>query len=202
MAHAWEYDVREALPADLTGIGVDAQRRALGVAAARVEAAIIRVWPVDTGKSLAGFRREPVGASWRVYNDVSYTPYVHDGLATETAIRATLAARAVTSAALARITARQRTVGARGSFRLLRTVATTPLAKRARAIDSARRAIAGLQSGGIVERSVYSMASAQLRGANFDLAIATLRGRGFLAEARAVKRIGERAGLMQGAAVA
>lgn len=97
--HAWEFDVGPVL-ADVVIDDPDARLGALSLVASRVLAAVVDVWPVATALSLAGFRRAQVGDTYVVYNDVEYTKYVHDGLATRTAERA---ARKARPAALARV---------------------------------------------------------------------------------------------------
>jgi hypothetical protein len=151
MAHAWEFDVRAALTTSVRA-GPDARRTALRVAAEAVLRAIKAVWPVDTGRSLAGFAIEPKGTSWIVYNDVEYTKYVHDGLATRTAQAATLVARVATNAALLRIVAREQTVGARGAFRL-RGVRTLPANIRRLMRQDAPRAIRQLRLMGLAHEA-------------------------------------------------
>jgi hypothetical protein len=71
---------------------------ALSTAATVVLDTITAGWPVDTGLSLAGFRREPRGDSWWVYNDVEYTEYVHGGLADRLAAQGIAKARPIATA--------------------------------------------------------------------------------------------------------
>ena len=201
MAHAWEFDVRAALPRSVADVGVDARRSVLGKVSQDVMRAIIAVWPVDTGRSLAGFRREPSGTSWIVYNDVSYTKYVHSGLATRTAIKATRAARSTVRAELAAILKRQQTVGARGTFQLRRRVPlpspalVAPPARQARAVRSALAVVAQVAEEGPAGLLAASTARAQVQAGNILEASASLAERGFVRAARAVRAIGRRSGL-------
>ena len=49
---------------------------------------VISQWPVDTAKSIAGFRLERDQDSWNLVNNIPYAAYVHDGLFARIAPRA------------------------------------------------------------------------------------------------------------------
>lgn len=77
----WEFNVRPVLTGvNLDGVSVAEQGILLKLAASLVMGSILDNWPIDTGKSVAGFRTTKRGSDWWVTNAVDYTEYVRDGL--------------------------------------------------------------------------------------------------------------------------
>lgn len=87
---------------------------------------IVAGWPVDTGRSLAGFKTQRVASGWFVLNAVEYTQHVHNHpnqggpppLIDRLVARAWPVVVMVVRRELQRVVARSRVVGAGGNFQL------------------------------------------------------------------------------------